>query len=137
MVASSQPLGSRTQKSEAAEGARLRFLGGVFLGAFLGLAAAAWLGHAHLLAGRMPLGVEARAAAPLRGVSSMSGQGAGDRTGVLGALATEARLDVMASVDRAILRTLHDAGSAGVPAYRIPEALASGSSASSTGMSFR
>ena len=137
MVASSQPLGSTSQKSGPAEGARLRLLSGLFLGGLLGLAAAAWLSeYAHLSAGRVPPGVDARAGAPLSAVSSMSGQGDGDRTSALGALATAVRLDVMAVVDRAFLRSLHEAGFAVVPAYGVPVSVVSDSVPCPTAMSF-
>jgi hypothetical protein len=134
MVASSQQLEPGRQKSAGAQGGRLQFFGGVFLGAFLGLASAVWLSqYAHFSTGPMLPRVGVLADAPLIGVSPVSDEGAD----TLAARGAAVGLDLMADADRSFLRRLYDAGFAVVPAYGIPEAWGPSSSASATGMSYQ
>lgn len=134
MVASTHQLDSVSPKSGGARGGGLQFLTGIFLGAFLGLATAVWLSqHALFATGSMLQSVGARADAVVIGASQVSDEGAD----TLAARGAAVGLELMADADRSFLRRLYDAGFAVVPAYGIPESWATGSSASSTGMSYQ
>lgn len=110
-------LNSRTRDSRSGGGRRLRQLGGVLLCGLVALAATGCMtAYAQFPAGPTLPAVGARADASLIGMSPVTDDRADESAGTIGALKIAAGPDLISYVDRALRRSLQDAGFAVVAA---------------------